>query len=207
MTSGGQGAGERGLRDAMPLAPALRVLADLRRQDHIVVTCMGSAREWPKLSEHALDFHYVPSTMGGAVPLGLGLALAQPRREVLVVSGDGALLMNLGCLVTVVDSGATNLSVALVDNGVYEVTGGQRTAAVRSGVDFAGVARAIGVPNVGCFRSLDDWRRGAGEVFARPGPRFVQLVVEPVREDYALEVPCPMSAQIERLGRALGVRR
>lgn len=199
--------GARELRDAMPLTPALKVLLDLRRQDQIVVTSMGSAREWPKLSEHALDFHYVPSTMGGAVPLGLGLALAQPRREVLVVSGDGALLMSLGCLVTVVDSGASNASIVLLDNGVYEVTGGQKTAAARRGVDFAGVARAIGFPNVGCFRSLDDWRREAGELFARPGPRFVQLVVEPVREDYALAPPCPMHEQIERLEKALGFRR
>jgi thiamine pyrophosphate-dependent acetolactate synthase large subunit-like protein len=199
--------GERELRDAMPLTPALRVLVDLRRQDQIVVTCMGSAREWPKLSGHALDFHYVPSTMGGAVPLGLGLALAQRHREVLVLSGDGALLMNLGCLVTVVDSGASNLSVVLLDNGVYEVTGGQKTAAAQSGVDFAGVARAIGYPHVGCFGNLGDWRREAGELFAQPGPRFVQLVVEPVREGYALAPPCPMHEQIERLRRALGVHR
>lgn len=206
MGNGGR-AVERGPRDGMPLTPALRVLADLRRQDQVVVTCMGSAREWPKLSEHALDFHYVPSTMSGAVPLGLGLALAQRHREILVISGDGALLMNLGCLVTVMDSGATNLSIVLVDNGVYEVTGGQQTAAARSGVDFAGVARAIGYPNVGCFHSLEDWRRQAGEIFSRPGPRFVGLVVEPVREGYSLEAPYPMKQQIERLGRALGVRR
>ena len=205
--SGGEQAVERGRRDGMPLTPALRVLADLRRQDQIVVTCMGSAREWPKLSEHALDFHYIPSTMGGAVPLGLGLALAQPRREVLVISGDGALLMNLGCLITVIDSGAANLSIVLVDNGVYEVTGGQKTAAARSGVNFAGLAQAVGFPNVGYFRSLNDWQRRAGDLFARPGPRFVWLVVEPVRENYLLELPRPMHEQIERLEKALGVRR
>jgi len=78
------------------------------------------------------------------VPLGLGLALAQPERAVLVISGDGALSMNLGCLVTLIDSGAANLSIVLLDNGVYDVTGGQKTAAAREGVDFAGVARAIG---------------------------------------------------------------
>ncbi len=115
--------------------------------------------------------------------------------------------MSLGCLVTVVDSGASNLSIVVVDNGVYEVTGGQKTAAARSGVDFAGVARAMGYPNVGCFRSLEEWRCSAGELLGRPGPRCVQLVVEPVREHYALAAPCPMSRQLERLGRALGVRR
>jgi thiamine pyrophosphate-dependent acetolactate synthase large subunit-like protein len=191
----------------MPLVPALKALTEIRRQDQIVVTCMGSAREWPKLSEHALDFHYVPSTMGGAVPLGLGLALAQRQREVLVISGDGALLMNLGCLVTVIDSGAANLSIVLLDNGVYEVTGGQKTAAAREGVDFAGVARAVGYPNVSCFRRLDDWQREAGEFLGRSGPRFVWLVVEPVREDYALVPPRPMHEQMRRLEGTLGVRR
>jgi thiamine pyrophosphate-dependent acetolactate synthase large subunit-like protein len=191
----------------MALVPALRILAEVRRQDQIVVTSMGSAREWPKFSDHQLDFHYVPSTMGGAVPLALGLALAQRQREVLVVSGDGALAMNLGSLITVMDSGATNLSIVLVDNGVYEVTGGQKTAAARSGVDFAGVARAIGYPSVGCFRSLEDWRRGAAELLGQSGPRFIQLLVEPVREDYAFGPPCPMREQLDRLGKALGVRR
>jgi len=194
-------------RESMPLVPALKVLTEIRRHDQVVVTCMGSAREWPKLCDHALDFHYVPSTMGGAVPLGLGLALAQPEREVLVISGDGALLMNLGCLVTVIDSGAANLSIVLLDNGVYEVTGGQKTAAAREGVDFAGVAGAVGYPHVGCFRRLGDWQREAGAFLGRSGPRFVSLVVEPAREGFALVPPRPMQEQMRRLKEGLGVRR
>src|SRR4029450_13535584 len=114
---------------------ALQVLADLCAADQIVVTNQGSARIWPKLRSRALDFHYNPSTMGGAMPLGLGLALAQPRREVVVVSGDGSLLMSLGSLVTVVRAGATNFSIVLLDNGIYEVTGGQKTPAT-SAVDY-----------------------------------------------------------------------
>ncbi|HEY5658162.1 MAG TPA: thiamine pyrophosphate-dependent enzyme [Myxococcota bacterium] len=207
MRSGGERQGENAPRDGMPLVPALEILAEIRRPDQIVVTCMGSAREWPKLSQHALDFHYVPSTMGGAVPMGLGLALAQPQREVMVVSGDGALLMSLGSLVTVMDSNAANLSIVLLDNGVYEVTGGQRTAAAQPGVDFAGVARAIGYPHVGCFRSLEQWRSGAREILGRRGPRFVSLSVEAVREGYALAPPRPMKQQLRGLREALGLRR
>ncbi len=89
----------------MPLVPALEVLRDLRR-DQIVVTTMGSAREWPRLSQHPLDFHYIPSAMGHAPMLGLGLALAQPSREVIAFNGDGCMLMSLGCLVTIAASGA-----------------------------------------------------------------------------------------------------
>ena len=116
----------------MPLVATLEVIRRLRT-DQIVVTTMGAAREWPKLSQHPLDFHYVPSSMGQAPPLGLGLALAKPQREVLVLNGDGGMLMNLGCLVTIVASGARNITVIVIENGIFEVTGGQQTPAPHRG--------------------------------------------------------------------------
>ncbi len=187
----------------MPLPQSLQVLVDLRKDDQIVVTSMGTAREWPRLSQHPLDFQYVPSTMSGAIPLALGLALARPKREVLVCSGDGSLLMSLGCLVTVIDSGAKNLTIVLVDNGVYEITGGQRTAAARTGVDFAGLAQAAGFPNVSQFWDLADWRMRAPHVLNLPGPRFVWLQTAPERENYLLDPPCPMHEQLARLRGAI----
>ncbi|MCH5376500.1 MAG: thiamine pyrophosphate-dependent enzyme [Planctomycetes bacterium] len=187
----------------MPLPQTLQVLVRLRKDDQIVVTSMGTAREWPRQSDHALDFHYVPSTMSGAVPLALGLALAQPQREVLVCSGDGSLLMSLGCLVTAVDSGVRNLTVALFDNGVYEITGGQRTAAAQAEVNFSGLAQAAGFPNVAQFWDLADWRSRAAQVLALPGPRFLWLQVEPEHDDYLLDPPCPMQEQLERLRTSL----
>jgi thiamine pyrophosphate-dependent acetolactate synthase large subunit-like protein len=190
-------------RPAMPVGPTLQVLADLRDQDQIVVTSQGSAREWPKVCEHPLDFHYIPSAMSGNIPLGLGLALAQPHRHVLAFTGDGSLLMNLGSLVTIVASGAKNLTVVLVDNGVYEVTGGQKTAASDRDVDFAGFARAAGFPTVGHFDRLDSWRREAAGLLQRPGPRFVSLVVDAMRENYLLDPPCPIVEQVARLRAAL----
>jgi sulfopyruvate decarboxylase subunit beta len=78
---------------------ALEVLA-ARRRDHVVVTTMGSVAIWPQLSDTPRDFHYLPSSMGQGVPLGLGLCLAKPGIPVVVLVGDGGLLMNLGCLVT-----------------------------------------------------------------------------------------------------------
>src|SRR5947209_7880030 len=107
-------------RFCMPLTDALRVVMNLRR-DEIVVTTMGSAREWPKLAQHPLDFHYVPSAMGHAPMVGLGLALAQPTRQVIAFNGDGCMSMSLGCLVTIVASGAKNLTLIVLDNGIYEV--------------------------------------------------------------------------------------
>ncbi len=187
----------------MPLAAALEVLVPLR-EDRIVITTMGAAREWPKLSQHPLDLHYIPSAMGEAPALGLGLALAQPKREVLVLNGDGCMLMNLGCLVTIVASGAENLTLVVFDNGIYEVTGGQRTAAAVSPaqVDFAGFARASGFASVRSFASLAAWQSGAAEMLALPGPRFAVLSVEPV-DDYQLTSPGPMSERLARFQQAL----
>ncbi len=195
--------GEKETSPRMSLPAALRVLADLRKADQIVVTSMGSAREWPKISQHTLDFHYVPSTMSGAVPLALGLALAQPAREVLVCTGDGSLLMSLGCLVTVIDSRASNLTIVLLDNGVYEITGGQKTAAANNNVDFADLARAVGFRSVACFRDGLEWRDRASEVMSQPGPRFIWLKTEPEREHYVLDPPCAMQEQLNRLRAAL----
>ena len=113
----------------MPVVPALEVLISLRQDDQIVITNQASARIWPRLNRHPLDLHYNPSTMGGAIPLALGLAMAQPQRHVVVVSGDGALLMSLGSLVTVVGTGITNMTIVVLENRIYEVTGGQATPA------------------------------------------------------------------------------
>jgi thiamine pyrophosphate-dependent acetolactate synthase large subunit-like protein len=188
---------------AMPVVDALQVLADLCRDDQIVVTNQGSARIWPKLRSRALDFHYNPSTMGGAIPLGLGLALAQPGREVVVVSGDGSLLMSLGSLVTVVSASATNLSIVLLDNGMYEVTGGQQTPATPA-VDYGGLARAAGFPSVSDFNQLKPWQAGAADALRQPGPRFVRLAVGPAPEDYLRFPTPPMADQLAGLRRAFG---
>jgi thiamine pyrophosphate-dependent acetolactate synthase large subunit-like protein len=152
-------------------------LSDQRSDQQIVVTNQSSARLWPRLSHHPLDFNYNPSTMGGAVPFGVGVALAQPHREVIVLSGDGSLLMSLGCLVTAVASGITNLSILLLDNGMYEVTGGQKTAASEINLDYIGLARAAGFPSLSNFDVLEDWQSNSAAFLASAGPRFARLVV------------------------------
>ncbi len=185
----------------MPLVPALQVLIALR-EERIVVTTMGAAREWPKLAQHALDFHYVPSAMGEAPALGLGLALAKPNRDVLIVNGDGGMLMNLGSLVTIVASGCQNITLVVLENGIFEVTGGQQTAAARAQVDLAGMARAAGFANVHAFERLDAWQREAAAILRQPGPRFIVLAVEPV-PDWQLTAPGPMSERLARFKTAL----
>ena len=92
------------------------------RGDRIVVTTMSAAGIWPQLSDSPLDFAYIPSAMGHGPSLGLGLALAQPTRGVIVLNGDGCALMSLGNLVTLAQYRA-NMYVIILDNGQYEVTG------------------------------------------------------------------------------------
>src|ERR1041385_2994365 len=105
---------------------ALEVLLTVRG-DRVVITTMSSTGIWPQLSDSRLDFAFIPSSMGQGPALGLGLALAQPERGVIVVNGDGCTLMNLGCLVTLANHPA-RLYLVIIDNGLYEVTGGQPTA-------------------------------------------------------------------------------
>lgn len=188
----------------MPFLEALSVLHELRREQ-LVVTTMGAAREWPRLSQSPLDFHYLPSAMGHAPAIGLGFALAQPEREVIVLNGDGCTLMGLSVLVTIIASGVQNLTVIVFDNGIYEVTGGQTTAGGAIDVDYAGMARAAGFGNVHRFADLDTWRAAAAGILAQPGPRFICLRVEPVGESFHLPPPEPVADKIRRLRTALGV--
>lgn len=184
------------VRSKMPVEAVLQHLAELRGDEQIVITNQSSARLWPRLTSHRLDFNYNPSTMSGAVPFALGLAIAQPDREVIVLSGDGSLLMSLGCLVTVVASAVANLSVVLLDNSVYEVTGGQKTPASESDIDYAGFARAAGFPNVSHSRDLAEFTSRAREVLAARGPRFLWLEVGTTPRDVFQDKHAPITERL-----------
>lgn len=171
-------------RPGMRVVEALRVLAAARGPEDIVVTNQGSARVWPQISQHPFDFAYNPSTMGGAVPFGLGLALAQPRRRVIVVTGDGALLMSLGSLVSVAGAEAANLTVVVLDNGLYEVTGGQETPGPAAGVEFGPLALACGFRSSAYRSDLGDWTRDAAGLLAAEGPRMIHLVVGSMPQEF-----------------------
>ncbi len=156
---------------------ALEVMVPLRG-DRIVVTTMSSAGIWPRLSDSPLDFAYIPSAMGHAPGIGLGLALAHPERGVIVVNGDGCMLMNLGSLVTLAEQAAP-VYLLILDNGLYEVTGGQAYAGAGS-VNFAQMARGRYQARLHlryahrlasrCARSVG-WRRARRNLAQGGGPR------------------------------------
>jgi thiamine pyrophosphate-dependent acetolactate synthase large subunit-like protein len=186
----------------MTLPDALAPLA-AHRGDRVVITTMSSVAVWPTLSDSPLDFHYIPSSMGQAVPLGLGLALARPGRGVIVVSGDGGLVMNLGCLVTLAQHGVP-VCVLLIDNGLYEVTGGQAVTGAGK-TDYAGIAKAAGIARTFTFNATNHWAVAVGEVLAGAGPSFVWLKVKGELGKATPAPPRPMAEQIARLRSALGV--
>jgi thiamine pyrophosphate-dependent acetolactate synthase large subunit-like protein len=187
---------------AMSHQQALTVLAR-HRGERVVITSMTSAGIWPSLSDTGLDFAYIPSAMGHAPALGLGLALAQPERGVIVLSGDGSMLMSLGCLVTMAANPAS-LYLLIMDNELYEVTGGQRTAGAGR-VDFAGMARAAGITRVYTFDFVETWSVGAAEALNGPGPVVIWLKLEGRFHQKTPKPPHPMHEQISRLRQALDV--
>jgi phosphonopyruvate decarboxylase len=192
------------------LVTALETLRSLRRGDEVIITTMGSAREWMTLGEpHPLDLILVPSAMGHGTSIGLGIALAQPGKRVIVCSGDGSLLMNLGSLASIVAARVPNLVVIVFDNGVYEVTGQQPTAgaaAVRPdgrAADFGGIARACGFGSVYAFADAAGWASGARQALDATGPTFIALDVEPVVGGTAPHSPGPTAARAEQFMAAL----
>jgi thiamine pyrophosphate-dependent acetolactate synthase large subunit-like protein len=189
---------------AMTTQEALEVLAR-RRGERVVVTTMTAVGFWPALSDTPLDFAYMPSAMGHGVGLGLGLALAHPERGAVVVTGDGSMLMNLGGLVTLAQNPA-DVVVVVLDNGLYEVTGGQPTPGAGR-VDFAGLARAAGIQRSFAFDNLEGWEEGAEQALAGPGPAVVWLKVEGRLGQKTPRPPRPMAEQIARLQEALAAKR
>jgi thiamine pyrophosphate-dependent acetolactate synthase large subunit-like protein len=187
---------------AMDQQLALEVLAG-HRGSRIVIPTMGAVGFWQKLSDTALDFTYMPSSMGQGPALALGLALAQPHRGAIVLCGDGSLLMNLGCLVTIAQHTA-DLWLILLDNSQYEVTGGQPVAGAGQ-TDYAGLARASGISRAYAFDDIEKWRAGAAEALSGNGPVLVWLKLTPIAGQKTPTPAHPMAEQISRLRAALGV--
>jgi sulfopyruvate decarboxylase subunit beta len=185
----------------MTTRQVLEILAR-HRGGRVVVTTMTAVGVWPQISDTPLDFAYIPSAMGHGASLGLGLALAQPDRGVIVVNGDGGMLMSLGSLVTLACTPA-DLYLMILDNGLYEVTGGQPTPGAGR-IDFAGLARAAGISRVYAFTELSAWEQGAAEALAGPGPVMIWLKVEGQLGQKTPKAPRPMEEQISRLRAALG---
>jgi thiamine pyrophosphate-dependent acetolactate synthase large subunit-like protein len=191
----------------MELAAALRVLHEVRT-DEVVLTSMGTGRDWQQFEPHPLDFIQIPSSMGQTPSWGLGIALAQPQRRVVACCGDGSLLMNLGSLVTIANAAPANLTVLVFDNGVYEVTGGQPTPAATARrllgqpIDFASIALQCGFRHTEHISEIEVWRQRADELLTLLGPVCAVLDVAPVHEDFSVRSPGPPHDRVQHFAAA-----
>lgn len=158
----------------------LEVLAR-HRTNEIVVAVYKAAQEWIYIAPSDLNYTFT-GAMGQGSSHALGLALGRPDRRVVVLDGDGSLLMNLGSLVTIAHAAPRNLVHCLCENGTYE-TNGSVPIPGAGRVDFAGLARAAGYPRTYEFADLRQWDRDVGRILTEDGPVFVDLKVEP-GEDY-----------------------
>jgi thiamine pyrophosphate-dependent acetolactate synthase large subunit-like protein len=182
-----------------------RALAASLPDDTLVVTCLGNASYlWACLRDRPENF-YVEDAMGLALPLALGLAVAQSRRQVVVVEGDGGLLMHLGALVTVGAVAPKNLTVLLIQNGVHAASGGQ--ALTNPDLDLAALARSAGVRVADTVRSPEEFRRVFPAAFQGDGPALLALATAPDPE--VVVPPAPLNPVVvkQRFMDALGAPR
>ena len=155
------------------------------RGETLVVTGLGSPTyDCAAAGDHPLNF-YLWGAMGSAATVGLGLALAQPRRRVMVVTGDGELLMGLGALATIAAKRPANLAIAVVDNERYGETGMQASH-TSMGVDLEGIARGAGFEQTATVRQMSDLESAIAMLYAAKGPALAVLKVEASRNPLAL---------------------
>ncbi len=145
--------------------------------DEIVVAVYQTLFDWMVI--HPRDLNYVATgAMGQASSHGLGLALANPDKRVIVLDGDGSMLMNLGSLVTVANAAPGNFHHLVFENGVYEVNGAHPIPG-QGRVDFSGLAKAAGYQTVDTYSDLTHFQQSIGSFLNSPGPSFATLKVEP----------------------------
>ena len=148
------------------------------RKDAIVVGGLGaSTYDIAAAGDHDRNF-YLWGAMGGAVMIGLGMALAQPKLPVVVITGDGEMLMGMGSLATVGLQKPANLTIVVLDNEVYGETGGQASHTA-STVDLVGVARSCGIQDARAIATMADIGTFASSMQdVSSGPRFASIKID-----------------------------
>src|SRR3990167_1411232 len=178
---------------------ALRLIAEARG-GAICVPTMTTSPAWRTLSPDDLSVTCV-GFMGGASALGLGLALARPDRRVLVLDGDGSLLMQLGSLATIAGARPRNFVHFVFKNGVYHTSGSQEIPGGLT-VDFAMMATAAGYRGAWSIGELDDLRRRLPAILGAEGPVLVELITTLANETPMTArggVPFPQQAETLRI--------
>ncbi|MGF6773565.1 thiamine pyrophosphate-dependent acetolactate synthase large subunit-like protein [Paraburkholderia sp. GAS199] len=173
----------------------------LARKERVIVATMGAMFAFDALGVTERRLSSVP-LMGGAAGLALGLALAKPQVGVIVVDGDASLLMQLGGLVTVTDSGATNIVHFVIQNGAQFAGTSNLPVPGGEAVDFCAMALAAGYASAHVFDDRAALADALPTLLAAPGPVFVALKVEPEPPRFGPDQPQPEmpDRQFQRMG-------
>lgn len=144
--------------------------------DALVVTGLGSASYDVYAAGDRPENFYLWGAMGGAAAVGLGIALAQPKRTVIVITGDGEQLMGIGALATIGAQQPSNLNIVVIDNGHFGETGMQRSH-TSLGTDLAVVARGCGIAEVVTVNDLNQIEALAATINNRANTLLAQVLV------------------------------
>lgn len=161
---------------SMTCIEACRLINEVRDENSLVVITMSTMKVFSQVAPGPHNLSSVP-LMGGAAGLGLGLALSNPDRQIIVLDGDASLLLELGSLATIAGQQPTNLHHFVFDNRV-QFAGVSNLARPAPKTYFPGLAEAAGYTAVEEFDGLDEFESRCAEVLSRPGPTFSSLKIE-----------------------------
>jgi len=152
-------------------------MVDRLKRDEAVIGGIGNANfDLWACGQRPQNF-YMLGSMGLAIPIALGVAIAQPKRHVIALEGDGSLLMQLGCLSTVAMLAPKNLTMIVWDNGIYQITGGQPTTSA-STADLVTIARGSGIANASWVADEGDFDRLLAAALKDGGPTLIAARID-----------------------------
>ena len=153
-----------------------RLVAKLKNEE-AVVGGIGNTNFDLWAAGHRPQNFYMLGSMGLAFPIALGVALAQPQRRVFALEGDGSLLMQLGSLSTIATLAPKNLTMVVMDNGIYQITGAQPTPAAAS-TDIVAIAVASGIVNSAWAADEEDFERLIEESMSASAPTLIGVRID-----------------------------
>jgi thiamine pyrophosphate-dependent acetolactate synthase large subunit-like protein len=145
-----------------------RMVAQLKRDEAVIGGIGNTNFDLWEAGQRPQNF-YMLGSMGLAIPIALGVAIAQPKRHVVALEGDGSLLMQLGCLATVAVQAPKNLTMVVWDNGIYQITGSQPTAS-QATADIVAIARGAGIANSAWAADENEFERLLARALNGGGP-------------------------------------
>jgi len=153
-----------------------RLVAKMKNEE-AVIGGIGNTNFDLWAAGHRPQNFYMLGSMGLAFPIALGVALAQPKRHIFALEGDGSLLMQLGSLCTIATLAPKNLTMVVMDNGIYQITGAQPTPAATT-TDIVAIAVASGLANSAWAADEEDFERLIDQSLTAPGPMLIGVRID-----------------------------